>query len=268
MVGALVAALIGVPALRIPGLYLAVTTLAFAVAFDSYFLNPVNFSSFVPDPIIRPVLWKRFDMNSEWVTFFFCIGALLMTVLVVRGIRRSRAGRVMIATRDNDRAADAFAVPTTRVKLQTFMFSGAIAGLAGALYVLVLSGSGQGTFKPVMSLEVFSYAVIGGLGSVAGALSGVFFFRGVDFILAEQFSGEVAAILRLSLSGTGLLLVLYFLPGGLWQLVQRGRDRYLRWIADRRGLLVPSLVADRREDDDEDHPEDETSVIAGALSDS
>jgi branched-chain amino acid transport system permease protein len=266
VVGALVAVLIGVPALRIPGLYLAVTTLAFAVALDSYFLNPVNFSSFVPETVIRPVLWKRYDMGSEWVTFFFCLAALVLTVLVVRGIRRSRAGRVMIATRDNDRAADAFAVPTTRVKLQTFVFSGAIAGLAGALYVLVLSGSGQGTFKPVMSLEVFSFAVIGGLGTVAGAMSGVFFFRGVDFVLAEHFSGQVASILRLSLSGTGLLLVLYFLPGGLWQAVQRVRDRYLRRVAARRGLLVPSLVADRRADDDtDDHPEDETSVIAGAL---
>ncbi|HZN14037.1 MAG TPA: ABC transporter permease [Acidimicrobiales bacterium] len=266
LVGAVVAVLIGLPALRIRGLYLAVTTLAFAVALDSYFLNPVNFSSYVPEQVIRPVLWKRFDMGSEWITLYFSIGALVLITLVVRAIRRSRAGRVMIATRDNDRAADAFAVPTTRVKLQTFVFAGAIAGLAGALYVLALSGSGQGTFKPGMSLEVFSFAVIGGLGSVAGALSGVFFFRGVDFVLAENFSGSTAEILRLSLTGAGLLFVLYFLPGGLWQLVQAQRDRYLRWVANRRDLLVPSLVADRRVDDDaDDHAEDETSVIAGAL---
>ncbi len=264
--GALVAVLIGLPALRIRGLYLAVTTLAFAVALDSYFLNPVNFSSFVPEAITRPILWKRFDMSSEWVTFYFCTAALVLTTIVVRAIRRSRAGRVMIATRDNDRAADAFAVPTTRVKLQTFVFSGAIAGLAGALYVLALTGSGQGTFKPAMSLEVFSFAVIGGLGSVAGALSGVFFFRIIDFVLAEHFSGNVAQIVRLTLTGSGLLFVLYFLPGGLWQLVQRVRDRYLRVVAERRGLLVPSLVADRRaETDGDDHAEDETSVIAGAL---
>jgi branched-chain amino acid transport system permease protein len=268
VVGAVVAVLIGLPALRIRGLYLAVTTLAFAVALDSYFLNPVNFSSYVPENVIRPVLWKRFDMASQWVTFFFTLGMLALTVLVVRAIRRSRAGRVMIATRDNDRAADAFAVRTTRVKLQTFVFSGAIAGLAGALYVLALTSSGQGTFKPSMSMEVFSFAVIGGLGSVAGALSGVFFFRGIDFVLAEHFSGNVAQIMRLSLTGSGLLFVLYFLPGGLWQFVQRVRDRYLRWVADRRGILVPSLVADRREEITlvDDHAEDETSVIAGALS--
>jgi hypothetical protein len=110
---------------------------------------------------------------------------------------------------------------------------------------------------------VFSFSVIGGLGSIAGVISGVALFRLLDFVLAKGVEGEAAEILRLSLSGGGLLLILYFLPGGLWQYVQRGRDRYLRRVAERRSVLVPSLVADRRV---EDRPEDETDVIAGALS--
>ena len=264
--GGVTSVLIGLPALRIRGLYLAVTTIAFAVALDSYFLNPVNFSSFVPDRIFRPVLWKRFDLESQWVTFYFCLGALVACTLVVRRVRSSRAGRVMIGTRDNEKAAAALAIPTTKVKLQTFVLAGCIAGLAGGLYVLVAGGTGQGTFRPVMSIEVFSFAVIGGLGSISGALAGIGFFRGVDFMLARWVEGELAAILRLSLSGGGLLFILYFLPGGLWQFVQQLRDRYLRWVADRRQLLVPSLVADKRVDATEDKPEDETSVIAGALS--
>jgi hypothetical protein len=95
----------------------------------------------------------------------------------------------------------------------------------------------------------------------------VFFFRFVDYALGEYFSGDVAAILRLSLTGGGLLGVLYFLPGGLWQFVQRQRDRYLRTIAARRGIHVPSLVADKRVDEaiDDDHPDDETALIRGAL---
>jgi len=270
-VGALVAVAIGLPALRIRGLYLAVTTIAFAVALDSYFLNPVNFASFVPSTTFPPVLWKRFDLDSQWVRYELCLGIVALAALVVRAIRRSRPGRVMIGTRDNQRAADALAVPTTRVKLQTFVFSGALAGLAGALYVLVLTpvGAGQGTFPPVSSIEVFSYAVIGGLGSVAGAMSGVFLFRMLDFLLAKQFSGEVVAILRYSLSGAGLLWILYFLPGGLWQFVQRRRDQYLRRVATKHDLVVPSLLADQRVEDADDRQtgaDDETSVITGALS--
>jgi branched-chain amino acid transport system permease protein len=266
-----VAVAIGLPALRIRGLYLAVTTIAFAVALDSYFLNPVNFPDLVPSTTFPPVLWKRFDMDSQWVRYEFCLAVVALAAAVVRAIRRSRPGRVMIGTRDNERAADALAVPTTRVKLQTFVFSGALAGLAGALYVLVLTpvGAGQGTFPPGASIEAFSYAVIGGLGSVAGAMSGVLFFRILDFLLAKQLSGEVVTIVRYSLSGAGLLWILYFLPGGLWQFVQRRRDAYLRKTADRHDLLVPSLVADKRQDDaDGSAPaaEDETEVIAGALS--
>jgi branched-chain amino acid transport system permease protein len=273
VLGAFVAVAIGLPALRIRGLYLAVTTLAFAVALDSYFLNPSNFSSFVPDTTLSPVLFKRFDMSSEWVRYEFCLVVVVLASLVVRALRRSRPGRVMIATRDNERAAGAFAVPTTWVKLQTFVFAGALAGLAGALYVLVLTpvGAGQGTFPAESSIDVFSYAVIGGLGSVAGAMSGVFFFRILDFVLARHFSGNVVTIIRYSLSGGGLLFVLYFLPGGLWQFVQRRRDDILRRVANRRNILVPSLVADRRVDtveeaEDEDHGEDETELISGALS--
>lgn len=262
--GAVTAVLIGLPALRIRGLYLAVTTIAFAVALDSYFLNPVNFSSFVPDTIIRPTLWKRFSLDSQWVMYYFCAAWLVAVVILVRAVRGRRPGRVMIGTRDNERAAAALAVPTTKVKLQTFVLSGSIAGLAGGLYVLVAGGTGQGTFQPVMSIEVFSFAVIGGLGSIAGTVAGVFLFRVLDFVLAQSVSGDTAAILRLSLTGGGLLFILYFLPGGLWQFVQRWRDRYLRWVAQRRGIHEPSLVADKRVD--EAAPEDETSVISGALS--
>jgi branched-chain amino acid transport system permease protein len=269
-IGALVAVLIGLPALRIRGFYLAVTTLAFAVALDSYFLNPVNFSSFVPDTTFAPILWKRFDMESQWVRYYFVLGIVGLSILAVRAIRRSRAGRVIIGTRDNERAAGAMAVPTTRVKLQTFMFSGAIAGVAGALYVLTLApvGAGQGTFPSGRSIEVFSFTVIGGVASVAGAISGVSLFSLLDFVLGKAFSGQIVAILRYSLSGAGLLWILYFLPGGLWQFVQRIRDRYLRNVAERHQLELPSMVADRLiHDDDEtdDHAEDETDVIEGAL---
>jgi branched-chain amino acid transport system permease protein len=273
--GALVAVAIGLPALRIRGLYLAVTTIAFAVALDSYFLNPANFSSFVPDATVPPVLFKRFDMESQWVRYYFCLAIVALAALVVRALRSKRPGRVMIATRDNERAAGAMAVPTTWVKLQTFVLAGALAGLAGALYVVVLMpvGAGQGTFPTASSIEVFSYAVIGGLTSIAGAVSGVFFFRLLDFVLAntDSISAQAATIIRYTLSGTGLLFILYFLPGGIWQLVQRWRDRYLRWVAERHGLHVPSLVADRRVVDDEPvgeatHSEDETQVIAEALS--
>jgi hypothetical protein len=104
------------------------------------------------------------------------------------------------------------------------------------VYVLILRGARVGSFQPIMSLEVFSMTVIGGLGSLLGAVLGVLTFR----YLATVLSGE----LRVAVSGAGLLVVLYMLPGGFGQAVYALRDRYLRLVAARRSIHVPSLIAD------------------------
>jgi branched-chain amino acid transport system permease protein len=228
--GAVLSVAIGLPALRIRGLYLAVTTLAFAVALDSYFLNPVNFRDSVPERIIRPVIIKRFDTAEPRVGYYLSLGALVAAVLLLTALRHRRSGRTVVATRDNERSASAFGVASTRTKIQTFVLAGCLAGLAGSLYITVLGGVGLGTFQPTMSVNVFCYAVIGGIESVGGAIAGVALFRGLDYAISETLHGTAAGIVRLSLSGSGLLVVLYFLPGGLWQLVQRARDSILRRV--------------------------------------
>ncbi|MEX2393346.1 MAG: ABC transporter permease [Actinomycetota bacterium] len=255
--GGLIALLIGIPALRIQGLFLAATTLAFAVALDSYFLNPNNFADFIPGAVDRPLLWGRFDLESEWVMYYVTFTFLVLTILAALGIRKARSGRALLATRDNYRAAGAAAVPTTIAKLSGFVLSGVVAGIAGGLFILILRGANAGTFQPNMSLEVFSTAVIGGLGSIFGALLGVFTFR----LLEQVVSGE----LRLLLTGTGLLVVLAIFPGGLGQAIFGIRDRLLRRVAARRGMLVPSLVADKREQEEEQHA-DQTDLLEDALS--
>jgi branched-chain amino acid transport system permease protein len=257
--GAAVALIVGLPALRIQGLFLAVTTLAFAIALNAYFFNPDRFASLLPTDVHRPFLWHRFDMESNYVSYVVCLAFLALAILASFGVRKARSGRVVVATRDNQRAADAAAVPTMSVKLSAFLLSGVIAGVAGGLQVLLLHKLGHNTFDPVDSLTVFSTAVIGGLGSVAGAVTGVLLFRYLETITAL---GD----LRLLITGTGLLVVLYALPGGLGQVILNVRDRYLRWVARRREILVPSLMADRRAEGEADHAADEAGLLEGALS--
>ena len=147
------------------------------------------------------------------------------------------------------------------VKLSGFILSGAIAGVAGGLLVLIYRtvGEGSGTFQPIDGITVFSTAVIGGLGSVSGAIVGVLLFRYFETL---TFLGEAKQLI----TGAGLLLVLLFLPGGLGQVLFGVRDRYLRFVANRRGILVPSLVADKRASGaDDDHSADEVDLLRGAL---
>jgi branched-chain amino acid transport system permease protein len=262
MAGALVSLIVGLPALRIRGLFLAVTTLAFAVALDQYVLNFNNFPDLIPTDVGRPLLFERFDLSEGRTMYLTCLVFLGLAILVAQGLRRTRSARVMIATRDNQRAADAAAVPTTNAKLSAFLVAGVISGIAGGLHVIIVASLNPGTYPPSDSLAVFATAVIGGLGSISGALMGVLLFR---FIETLTFLGDVPLLgnIRPLLTGGMLLIVLLVLPGGFGQLVYSVRDRYLIWVAERRGILVPSLVADKR--DTSKGAENEVGLLQGAL---
>lgn len=242
LAGALTALVVGLPALRIKGLFLAVTTLAFAVTLDSFLLNPVNFPEQVPDDVNPPIFWDRFNGAEQLVLYRFALGLLVVALLLTNALRRTRWGRVFQATKDNERTAQAQSIPTTRVKLMSFCYSGFLAGLAGGIYVLVLRGARVNSFPPIMSLEAFSMTVIGGLGSLLGAIAGVLLFRFLQ--TWDVLGGD----LRLAVTGTGLLVVLYVYPGGLGQAIYAVRDRGLRVVARRRGIHVPSLIEDSRHD--------------------
>ena len=231
---AILAVAVGLPALRIRGLFLAVTTLALAVTVDGFFLNPTNFASIIPSTIDRPILWKRFDLTDERSLYYLCLAMLVLAIVVVHGFRNTRPGRVMLATRDNPRAAAAMAVPTTRIKLLCFVVSGAIAGVAGGLHAIILQSVGFGTYQPSESLLVFSMVVIGGLGSIGGALLGV---------VAIELAVHLFPQYQLIITGTGLLLVLLVLPGGLASAFVGVRDRMLALVARRRGIdLTPAAA--------------------------
>ncbi len=253
--GALLAVVVGVPALRIRGAYLAAVTLALGVAVDTFFLNPTYFPKIIPQQFTRPVLWGRFDLASNRAMYFLAFGFLVLTILFVQGLRRARSGRVLLATRDNEKAAAAMSVPGVRTKLSGFVLAGAVAGIAGALYAVLLGAVGFNTFDPSYGLVVFSMAVIGGLGSISGVLMGVALIEVLSFWKPQY---------QLVFTGFGLLVILLFLPGGLAAGAQSLRDRVLKVVANRRQILVPSLVADKRVEL-ADHAPEETSLLEHAL---
>jgi ABC-type branched-subunit amino acid transport system ATPase component/ABC-type branched-subunit amino acid transport system permease subunit len=253
--GAILAVVVGIPALRIRGAYLAAVTLALGVAVNTFFLNPTYYPNLIPQQFLRPVLWQRFDLASNKAFYFTCLGFLVLTILFIQGLRRARSGRVLLATRDNERAAAAMSVPPIRTKLSSFVLAGALAGIAGGLYAVLLGAVGFDTFDPSYGLVVFSMAVIGGLGSISGVLMGV----GLIEVLSYSYPKY-----QLVFTGFGLLIILLFLPGGLAAGVQSIRDRILKLVAKRRDILVPSLIADKRVELT-DHAPEETDLLEHAL---
>jgi branched-chain amino acid transport system permease protein len=237
-VAAAVAAAVSVPTLRMRGFFPAVTTLAFAAATTEYLLNPQYFSWVPVQRVARPELFGRFSLASQPAYYYFCLVVLLLVVLGLRGVRRSRTGRALLAVRDNELAAQAFGVNAARTKVIAFAVSGFVAGVSGCLLVHLLQAFSPEVFSPDQGILVFTTAVVGGLGSLLGAVLGALYLQGGQWFLpGADWQALVSAI--------GVLLVLMVVPGGLGDVAYRLRDGLLRRYATRRGLLVPSLVADR-----------------------
>ncbi|MHB1854741.1 MAG: ABC transporter permease subunit [Acidimicrobiales bacterium] len=259
LIGALAAVIVGVPALRVQGLFLAVVTLAFAVPANDFFLDSTYFPWFTPSQLNRPALLSRFDLNSAGTFYYFCLLVLAAVVLLAWNYRRSRPGRAALSVRDNARGAASFGISPNRTRLVAFALSGALAGLAGGLYVIGLRGVGFGGYPAETSLQVFTMVVIGGLGSLTGGLVGAVYVQGVTYFL----SGAA----QLLATGAGILLVVLILPGGLAAVVYWFRDRGLRLIAARRGLSVPSLAEQAVFTEDERPPRPRLGPAPGAEAD-
>jgi branched-chain amino acid transport system permease protein len=238
--GAVVAVIIGLPALRIQGLYLAVTTLAFAITMQIYVLSPNFFRSQLPDRIHRierPFLYGRIDLGNERNFVWLCLLFLVLALVSARALRHSRSGRVLLAVRDNTRGAQSYGVSVPRARLAAFAISGFWAAIAGALFAYHQTAIDTAAYDPRISLLLLVAAVIGGLTSLPGALLGTF------YIAVIKYAG-LSSALQDFLSAFGVLLLLLVAPGGLAQVFYGARDSLLRAIAIRRNIRVPSLLAD------------------------
>ena len=251
--GALLAVLIGIPALRVPGLFLAVVTLALAATVQYGILSRAHFSWLLPPTggyVNRPNLYGRVDITSDTRFYYVCLVFLVLAYASARALRNSRSGRLFIGLRDNQRAAQSYGVNAAGTKLAAFAIAGAIAAVAGAL-LAYQSQVDAGSFQMGTSLTAFLYAVVGGLTSLPGAVGGT-----VLFSIINNYGGTQLSVLA---SGVGVAFVLYVFPGGIAQIAFQTRDSGLRWLAERHGIHVPSLVADRRvqaplvDEEDADH---------------
>jgi branched-chain amino acid transport system permease protein len=256
LAGAAVAVIVGLPAVRIQGLFLAVTTLSLAGATQFYFLKDryafgqAILPSAENSRVSRPILWERVDLAPERTYYYFCLAFLALVLLAARSFRKHRSGRVLIATRDNQRAAPAFALNLVRTRLSAFAVAGAIAGLAGVLQVYQSQSVDASTYGILPSVNVFVATVIGGLTSLAGGVAGSVIVQSVYLFGDPRIEG-----ISLLVTGPGLLLALMFMPGGFAQAGYGLRDRFLRNVAAKHDIHVPSLVADRRvvSSPEEDH---------------
>jgi branched-chain amino acid transport system permease protein len=233
--GAVVAVVIGLPAARLRGMYLAVTTLALAAAMQSYVLQRqyVVHRLLLPHGeaprIERPALYGVVDLTSDRAFYFVCVAFLIGVLFVVRRFRRSRSGRLVLAARDNPRAAASVGVNPATARLAAFALSGAIAALGGALLAYQQGSVDAGSYGTRPSMQVFLATVLGGIASPAGAVLGATLLKAVTYFVAPHVRDA-----SLIFEGPLLLAVLFGNPGGISAALVRARDRFVAGGEERR----------------------------------
>ncbi len=237
LIGGVTAALVGLPALRLQGVNLAVVTLAFAVTCTSWLFQ---------QSWIRPSqnlsLPTYMTTRVQYICAFLLLGLVLATARVVDA---SQLGRAIRAVKENPVQASSMGISVVRTKLTAFAITGMMAGGAGFLFVDAIGSGDPSSFPPVNSLALLAAAVIGGLGSLTGALIGGTYIFAVQYFAAQLFP-EQAAVISLLTTGVGLLVLLLFLPGGLIRPLLAARDRLARAVTglDPRDDIAVKVGAD------------------------
>ena len=235
LVTAGLAALIGLGALRVRGLFLAVSTFAFGLAAMQYlYKRPILSGGYVgTTPISRGrILGIGFTTQRSY--YYLTLVALTLLLMVVARLRRTGIGRTMIAVRDNPDTASAYTVRPALTKLRAFALAGGIAALGGALLGGALQSIPNNKFFTVDdSLLLVAIVVIGGLGSVTGPVLGSLWVVGLPAFFPNS------QLVPLLTSSVGLLILLLYFPGGLVQIAYSGRDALLAWYERRLPAAPP-----------------------------
>jgi branched-chain amino acid transport system permease protein len=260
--------LIGAPTLRLRGDYLAIVTLGFheIVRLSTNNLTITNASrgiAQIPNPQVN-IFGLNFDfgLENEYYWWFLLIPAILAAVVMIKRLDNSRVGRYWTAIREDEVAAAAMGVPVVRMKLWAFVIGASTSGVAGWIYATNLSFIAPNSFPLLNSILVLCAVVIGGLGSIAGAVLGAILITTLPEVVRELSGGrEIFGFDpetgRIAIFGLGLVLVMIYRPGGLLAARRRRTELAEAGLADAVVVAdtttVDEIIDDRPAQEDEVH---------------
>ena len=225
--GAVVSAAVGLPALRVRGLLLAVATLGFALATFSWLLR--QDWAFGAGLSSRPVSVLGIDLATSRGFYFVALAVFAAVLAIASVLRRSSFGRSLVAVRDNEAAARVLQIAPRRLLLEAYAFAGFVAGVGGVILGMSNTFVTRSIFTPSDSINVVSLAVIGGLSELTGPLLGAAYLIGGR----EFFDLELSALA--GLNAAWLILILEQ-PRGIHGLLATTRRNLIDQIARLRGI--------------------------------
>ena len=242
LMAAAVGAVVGIPSLRIKGLYLAIATLAGQLIIE-WTINHVTFISGgvqasidVPRPHLGAMV-----LSSQRDMYYFLLVFVVLAIVGAMNLVRSRVGRAFIAIRDQDIAAEIIGIDIFRYKLLAFAISSFYAGMTGVLYTYFLGIANYEQFQIGVSIDYLAMIIIGGLGSVLGSIFGAIFVTLLPIVIRlgmEAFGGvflsqqtvlNLIPNLRLMMFGALIVFFLVVEPDGLNRLWRNIRNYFRIW---------------------------------------
>ncbi len=242
LMAALVGAVVGIPSLRIKGLYLAIATLAAQLIIEwtinhvTWISGGVQSSIYVPRPTLA-----GFTIATQTQMYFFLLVPVVLAVVGALNLMRSRIGRAFVAVRDHDIAAEIIGINIFRYKLLAFAISSFYAGVTGVLYTYYLGIANYEQFTIVTSIDYLAMVIIGGLGSILGSIFGAAFITflpiGIryvmEFVGPHLFSaGNILNMIpNFRLIFFGLLIIVFLVvePEGLNRLWRNTLNYFRVW---------------------------------------
>jgi len=216
VISALASLLLGLPTMRLRGMYFSVATLAFGEVIYQVFINWTAVTEGtkgikgVPSPEFFGISLRSYDTY-----YYLVLAALALAILLTYNLIHSRPGRAMLSIRENDIAAEAMGVNIVQYKLIAFMVSAFFAGVAGALYVHEVHYISPETFAGSESAAVLAMMVVGGIGSIPGSILG-----GIALTVLPEMLRSFGNV-RLVIYGAAVVAIIIFAPGGLGGLIER-----------------------------------------------
>jgi len=233
-------AFVGIPALRIKGIHLALVTLGLAIVFRPLSKRFPSITGGVSGRSIE----ARFDAPGWWpgdgrmassvYRYVFCVLVVLLALWATWNVVNSRFGRSMRALRDNDTAAAVYGIDLVSARVTTFAISAGLAGLCGALQVVLVPFVSQDKFPAQESLVIYASAVVGGLGTIWGSVLGVVartvVAKAGDAVAGFDGLGPIGEFFDLLdesafVFGLGLIVLTFLFPTGLAGIGRKDRLR-------------------------------------------
>ena len=234
--GAAVSAAVGLPALRMQGLLLAVATLAFALATFSWLLRQDwAFGAGLPT---RPVSVLGVELATSRAFYYVALAVFAAVLAVAAVLRRSSFGRALVAVRDNEAASRVLQIAPWRLLVSAYAFAGFVAGTGGVVLAMNNTFVTRSIFSPGDSINVVAIAVIGGLSELTGPLLGAAYLIGIR----EFFDLELSALA--GLNAAWLILILEQ-PRGIHGLLDSTRRNLIDQIARFHGVDPDTAEAPR-----------------------